>query len=140
MAAREHKAESASHNPRTSEPGPDDFPDRYASMCEGRCLEPAYHHGDCLVFSKSEEPEPGDFVGFWLDQAELAPGETPRRVKRLHKRITDGGEPLIVFEQLNPPIRIRVRASRVLAMHKLIGVASLNSDGTASLHQPHQEG
>lgn len=128
--------------PQTPEPDPDDCPDVYASVARGRCLEPVYRDGTCLVFSKSEKPMPGDFVGIWLRQQAVPPGTPARRVKRLVLALPDialpcrlhpASEivPLVVVEQLNPPKTFAFEIPDVVAVHKVIGTATSNADGTA---------
>jgi hypothetical protein len=126
---------------------PADLPDRYASIATGDCLEPIFSDGACLVFSKSEPVEAGDFVGIWLKPEILKEGELQRRVKRLLFGIWpgmtfpftlsehDGVEPIVVLEMLNPPKMLQVRASHILAMHKVVGEAKTNGDGTAQMIQ-----
>lgn len=123
------------------EPEPDECPGVYASVARGDCLEPVYKDGDCLVFSKSEKPVPGDFIGLWLRRADR-PGTSIRRVKRLVLALppvpipcrldpASEAEPLVVVEQLNPPRTWCIGVSHVLAVHKVIGTATTNGDGTA---------
>ncbi|MEA1015585.1 hypothetical protein [Sphingosinicella sp. LY1275] len=129
---------------------PDDFPNEYASTLTGDCLEPVYREGDCLVFSKTEKPAAGDFVGVWIAPEHVPPGENPRLIKRLGMGVMPGVtfpfkaapssdvEPIVYLDMLNPPRRFRVRASHILAMHKVIGAATDNGDGTARI-QPNEE-
>jgi hypothetical protein len=124
---------------------PEDVPETYASVCRGDCLDPIIKDGACLVFSKTDQPQAGDFVGFWLHPDAVADGELPRRVKRLYMGLPEGwtlplamhpeseAEPLLIFEQVNPPKLLQVRASRVLAMHKVIGEAETQPDGRARM-------
>jgi hypothetical protein len=124
---------------------PERVPEVYASVCKGNCLEPEYCDGACLVFSRIEPPQPGDFVGIWFRREVVPPGEHPRQVKRLvsagwpgmtlpyQVQPGDEVEPLIILEMLNPPKRIMVRASKDLAMHKVIGEAARDGDGNAYL-------
>lgn len=126
-----------------NEPQPDEMPDVYASTWQGDCLEPTFADGACLVFSKLEAPENGDFVGIWLHPDATAPGELLRRVKRLVTGAPPGMsfplafapgstlEPIVQLEQFNPPKLFQVRGSHVLAMHKVIGEAVPLGDGTA---------
>lgn len=144
-------ATKSTDNKSAQEPGPDDCPDIYASLCKGDCLQPVFSDGTCLVFSKLEPPEAGDFVGLWLHPDALAPGEMSRRVKRLYMGLMPGlslpfslrpgdeVEAMIVLEQLNPPRLFHVRASHVLALHKVIGIAATNGDGTATMLELPQE-
>jgi len=127
------------------EVSPEDVPEIYASVCKGDCLEPVIKDGSCLVFSKTQVPSPGDFVGFWLHPDAVDADELPRRVKRLYIGLPDGMtlpyrphlgsecEPAIVLEQLNPPRLYHVRASRILAVHKVIGEAEIDGEGRATL-------
>lgn len=125
-----------------SDPEPDECPDVYASVARGDCLEPVYKDGDCLVFSKSEKPVPGDFIGLWLRPGADALATPVRRVKRLVLALppmpipcrldpASEAEPLVVVEQLNPPRTYCIGISHVLAVHKVIGTARSNGDGTA---------
>ena len=142
--------QSTRHYPNDRHPqelGPDDVPEIYASVCRGDCLSPMFEDGACLVFSKTTAPEPGDFVGFWLHPDAVHDDELPRRVKRLvsglpegsgftlpyHVRPGDEVEPLIILEQLNPPKRYFVKASHVLAIHKVIGEAQADGTGRAAM-------
>lgn len=119
-------------------------PEVYASETKGRCLEPVFSEGDCIVFSSNEPCLPGDFVGFWLHPDIPLPHELPRRIKRLKASLPQDlslpyrsqfeGDlgPLIELEQLNPPRTLKVPASHILAMHKVIGTAETMTDGTAT--------
>lgn len=127
---------------------PADVPDVYASICKGTCLEPDFYDGACLVFSKLEEPEAGDYVGIWLHPDVVDPSELPRRVKRLVCGLMPGitlpyqpqpGDevvPCLVFEEINPPKRYVIDAREIVAMHKMIGVAESMGDGTARMRRP----
>lgn len=127
---------------------PDDLPDTYASICAGDCLAPTYKDGDCLVFSKTAEIKAGDFAGFWLRPGVAAEGENVRRVKRVvslppvsfpyEVRSGDEAVPLVIFEMFNPPRDFLVPAHRILAMHKVVGKAVENGDGTARVLSPEE--
>ena len=119
-----------------------DCPDIYASRASGRCLEPIFEDGVCLVFSKTDEAVPGDFVSVWFDPEQVPEGELPRQVKRLvsiapgvtfpyHPAQGSEVEPLIQIEMLNPPKRWYVRASKIVALHKVIGTAEYTGTGQA---------
>ncbi len=122
-----------------------DMPDVYASVARGHCLEPIFHDGDCLVFSKTEKPESGDYVGLWFDPAIVPDGDPPRQVKRLAMGLMPGlslpwtanpdweVEPAICVEMFSPPRMGHIRASKIVAMHKVIGMGQSNSDGTVRL-------
>ena len=148
------KAVLERHYPNPQHPNevhPDDMPDVYASICKGVCLEPFYRDGACLVFSKSEQIEPGDFVGVLLHPAIVEADGLPRRVKRLVSAgwhgITfpfkphpqDEVEPVVILEQLNPPRIFRIRASHILAMHKVIGEAETMGNGQARFRPAKKE-
>lgn len=139
---------SAKH-PR--EIGPDDCPEVYASICKGNCLEPVFSDGECMVFSKAEPCRAGDYVGIWLHPDIPAADELPRRVKRLRTalplgfalpfRAAPGNEfvPIVELEQFNPPCIYRLPATEILAIHKVIGTAETNGDGTARMALPGRE-
>lgn len=130
---------------RPSEYDPDTFPEEYASICVGDCLEPVFHHGECLAFSKSAGFGPGDFVSVFLERWRDGQVVRYRGVKRLGEcafwpmsfplRLAPGSEvaPLITLEMLNPLSCMMVPATEVVAMHKLIGVARSDGSGKALL-------
>ena len=144
VAATLGRAHSSRAQFTSREPGPDECPAVYASTCKGTCLEPVYHDGVCLVFSKTERAAAGDFVGVWLQSRE---GTIERRVKRLAFGLPDDiefpfklhplseAEPLVILEQLNPALTYCIPATKVIALHKVIGEAESNGDGTARLRQ-----
>jgi len=129
----------------SNEPDPNELPAVYASTCRGECLEPYYHDGDCLVFSKDEPAHAGDFVGVWLRPHAKPEAKPLRWVKRLAMEIMPGTtfpfalspgseiEPLVVLEMLRPERTYQIPARDVLAMHKVVGKAVPHGDGTASL-------
>lgn len=152
MASTKATARSPRHKhyPNAEHPlelDPADVPDVYASLCKGDCMDPVYPDGVCLVFSKLEPPKNGDFVGFWLHPNCVDADEPPRRVKRLYMGLPpeftlpwvpnpgDEAEPMLVFEQLNPPKLLSVRASKILAMHKVVGTAIVGDDGMATVNR-----
>lgn len=122
-----------------------DIPDVYAVKASGDCLKPLFPHGTTFVFSKLGRPQAGDYVGIWFDPDTVPDGEMPRQVKRLAFDLPeelhfpykvpaiDGVDPMVVFDMLNPPRRLQARASRIIAMHKVIGTAVSNGDGTARM-------
>ena len=141
------------HYPNADHPlefDPSDVPDVYASVGKGNCLAPVYPEDTCFVFSKLEPCKAGDFVGFWLHPDCVGADETPRRVKRLYMGLGPGFslpwvpntgdeiEPLIVLETLNPAKLLYVRASKILAMHKVVGTATIGEDGWATPHRSSQ--
>ncbi|HVI05891.1 MAG TPA: hypothetical protein VM711_07350 [Sphingomicrobium sp.] len=148
MAAKTLGRAPSKHYPNAShpnEPDPDGVADVYASICKGDCLSPMFEDGACLVFSKVHAIRPGDFVGFWLHPDAVAPGELVRRVKRLISGLPEGMalpyqpnagdevEPIFILEQLNPFKRYYVRASKILAMHRLVGEAEEDGTGRARI-------
>lgn len=132
----------SAHHPKEIDPS--DYPEVYASTLTGTCLEPKFHNGDCLVFSKVETCRAGDFVGVWLRPDIATLEDSPRRVKRLwmglppdftfpfHPAPSNEAMPLVMLEQLNPPRRYCIPATDIIAIHKVIGTATMNGDGTAS--------
>lgn len=122
---------------------PSTFPDLYASGCVGTCLEPVFKDGVCLVFSKTEEPKAGDFVGMFFKPGAVPTSGPNRWVKRLAMNMMPGLtfpyvaapgreiEPLVIVEMLNPPRRFAFRASQILAIHKVVGEAEPGGNGMA---------
>lgn len=120
----------------------DQIPDRYAMIGKGRCMEPLYMDGACLVFDKHEQPEGGDTVIVWFRPEHTPSGESQCMFKRLVGGLPpvafpfnlserSNCEPLITVEMINPPRLFRIPASRLLAVHKCTGIADTNGDGTA---------
>ena len=144
VGTRPRSSKSYPTDGHPDEVDPQDCPELYASVCRGDCLNPAFTDGDCLVFSTTASVEPGDYVGFWLDPTRVEPGELPRRVKRL-RSIMPGQTfpyrlgaacaviPIVELEQFNPPRLYRVPADHILAMHKVIGKAVPNTNGTEAV-------
>ena len=121
---------------------PNELPDRYAMIGTGRCMEPYVMDGTCCVFDKREKPTHGDTIIVWFRPEHVPPGESQCLLKRLVGGLppirfpfdmTEGSncEPLVTVEMINPPRLFRIPASRVLAVHKCIGNAESNEDGTA---------
>lgn len=128
---------------------PDETPEMYASVCRGKCLEPVYFDGACLVFSKSAPVKAGDFVGVWFKPGVMPADEPQRWVKRLAMGLLPGMtfpytgvgpcEPIIMVEMLNPPKRFAFPASQILAIHKVVGVATPDGNGMARMEPPASE-
>jgi hypothetical protein len=122
----------------------DQLPHRYAMIGKGTCMEPLFMDGACLVFDKQAAPEGGDTVIVWFRPERTPEGEPQCMFKRLMGGLppiafpfdlspTSNCEPLVMVEMINPPRRFRIPASHVLAVHKCIGEADTNGDGTARL-------
>ena len=145
MAKSEQPERHYPNDKHPNEVDPADCPEVYASIAHGDCLAPVFDDGECFVFSKSEAPCAGDYVGIWLRPDIPHADELPRRVKRLPMGLPPGWTlplnmapgselmPLIELEQFNPPRVLRVPADHILAMHKIIGTAVTNGDGTAHM-------
>ncbi len=121
---------------------PATLPERYAAEGRGRCMEPVIQDGTCLVFDREGEANAGDIVGLWLRPEAVPAGQPQQMVKRLVMglppirlpfRPGPGNEcvPIIVVEQLNPPLTYRFRATDVIAVHRCIGSAEPAADGVA---------
>ena len=117
-----------------------DVPETYVSVAKGDCLEPAFHDGDYLVFSKTALLHKGDYVGIWFAPDIVPDCETPRQIKRLAMEpmstltlpwsatSDDELEPHVHLEMFNPPRKLKVPASRLVAMHKVVGIAEPTLD------------
>lgn len=123
----------------------DQMADRYAMIGKGTCMEPLFRDGACLVFDKNQTPEDGDTVIVWFRAERVKPRQPQCVFKRLVGGLPPFGfpfsvsrdsdcEPLVIVEMINPPRRFRIPASHILAVHKCIGVAESNGDGTARYH------
>lgn len=117
---------------------PDDMPDLHALHGYGTCMEPEIEDGAVLVCDKRETPMPGDIVSLIFTQEAAARWGLPGMVKRLALAlppmdIPEGSEVTgaIVVDQINPPRRLVIPATDVLAVHKCVGTAESNGDGTA---------
>lgn len=113
---------------------PDQWPDLFASTAFGTCLEPVFRDGACLAFQKSAPVAPGDFVGIVFKPEFVPPGRPQAIVKRLVFGLGGlslpletgwgrGLTPMLIVEQLNPPRQFSIPATRLLAVHKVIGEA-----------------
>lgn len=146
--ASAERPSAARHYPNPKHPNevdPEDCPEVYASVAKGDCLAPIFNDGECFVFSKTEQPETGDYVGIWLHPDVPHADELPRRVKRLRMGLPSciklpfrpgpGNEamPFVELEQFNPPRLLRVRAEHIIAMHKVIGTGITDGEGRARL-------
>lgn len=108
---------------------PNDFPDEYAMVCQGTCLEPEVPDGTCLMFDKREPVCAGDLVVLYFRPELVAPGQHQGIVKRLvldvppWVRFPYGDHPdsnvqaLITAEQTNPHRRYAIKAASLLAIH-----------------------
>lgn len=62
---------------------PRDFPDLYCMTAEGACLDPQIMDGSKLMFSRTEQYKPGDFVAIFKRPEFVAPGEHQVVIKKL---------------------------------------------------------
>ena len=114
---------------------PERLPDRYAMICQGKCLEPLYMDGSVLVFDKQQPLHTGDFVLLFRRPELVKPGdcqgivkrlasELPERVKFPHKEHPESTAlAVLLVEQLNPRRQFVVRCGELLAVHKCLGLA-----------------
>jgi hypothetical protein len=116
---------------------PADLPDRYAVTCRGTCMVPLLPDGATLVFDRHVEPSIGDTVAVLLRREFRDATARDGLVKRLLELPGDNRVEW-VFDQLNPPLRYRIPAAHVAAIHVCIGVAESN-DGAMSAFRVAQE-
>lgn len=105
-------------------------------ICDGKCLEPTYCHGDQLIFSKTEPYRPGDVVALLRRPEFIRPGDNQFYVKELlmaplgywdeplprSLRPQTTLNPLVMVRMWNPMRVITFRAEELYAVHKLVGV------------------
>lgn len=119
---------------------PADMPDLYALTGKGTCMEPLFYDGDTLVGDKRDAPKPGDTVLVFFHRDVALRYGMPGWVKRLvHVWPVAGEDDLITLEQINPPKRYVVPASHIVAMHKCVGKATSQGDGTALYRLPQRK-
>lgn len=118
---------------------PADMPDRYALTGIGTCMAPFINNGDCIAFDKRLSVEPGDLVGVIFTQRAGRRRRLPGLVKRFVSAPPEGFDGAIVLEQMNPPQRITVPSTEVLAIHKMIGIAERQADGRTTVRLPKLE-
>lgn len=89
----------------------------YAAYVDGSSMEPRYFPGEVIYVHPGKPVTTGAFV---LVQVKAEEEGTPRAfIRRLVKR--SAGK--LTFAQFSPPKEFDVRASDVLAMHKIVGSA-----------------
>jgi len=90
----------------------------YAVYVEGSGMEPRYYAGEVIYVHPGKPVTPGAFVLVQVKQE--TEDATPRAfIRRLVKR--SSGK--MTVAQLNPPKEVEIKASDVLAMHKIVGSA-----------------
>lgn len=119
---------------------PDDMPDIHALHGYGDCMEPLICDGAILAFDRRETPQPGDIVSVIFTEEAAERWKLPGLVKRLAMALPPvklGGKAagdvisLVVVDQLNPPRRYCIPTTDILAVHKYVGTAECNGNGTA---------
>lgn len=118
---------------------PADMPDRYALAGVGTCMAPLVNDGDCLAFDKRLPVEPGDLVGVIFTQRAGMQRRLPGLLKRLVSAPPEGFDGPIILEQMNPPRRLAIASTDVLAIHKMIGIAQTHPDGRTTVRLAKQE-
>jgi hypothetical protein len=116
---------------------PDDMPDMYALTGVGTCMEPVIPDRSCCVFDKREAPQPGDLVGLIFTEEAAQRRGVPGMIKRLVSGSADDG--LIVVEQIQFNRSYRLPSDDVLAVHKFVGIAQSQGNGTAAFMLPTKE-
>lgn len=116
---------------------PDEMPRLYALICDGRDMEPAFKHGQTLLFARMEAWSPGDFVAVFRKPTIVPQGESHIMLKRLVSSPPPGffmqatrkkwGKPVgtshtkVILRQLNPDRSHILKADDVLGIHKCLG-------------------
>lgn len=106
----------------------------WSKEVKGDCMEPAFVEGDMAVFDREAAIKAGDYVCLFFHPKHVTPGHPNYRLKRVVEVAPsfvsypyDGPQtqewPVIVTECLNPPERVDVPCSCLLAVHKCLGRA-----------------
>jgi hypothetical protein len=119
------------------------LPALYAMQCIGRCMEPEVAHGSTLVFDKWAPCRPGDIVVVirsaeatrWPDDS--VPGLVKRLIHPLPDQWDTDSEilPVLTVEMLNPRRRLHIDAASVAAVHRCLGPAVRQPDGSMGVAQ-----
>jgi len=100
----------------------------YGVRVDGDCLFPFFAHGDLLLCDPDADIQANDFVCVWWKDGTTQPISKRLLMAPPPKRFLGlGGDAvfLLFLEQMNPPRTYQVEASRVSAVHKIIGKADL---------------
>ncbi|HEV7787118.1 MAG TPA: S24 family peptidase [Thermoanaerobaculia bacterium] len=120
---------------------PEDLPVVYGLILQGDSLEPDLMDGTCIVFSKTAQPERGDFVVAYFREGAEAPAACSKGVFRLGLALMPGltfpfegapsseVHPAVILETLNPRRAKDFRAGDILALHPAIGTAQPDGSG-----------
>jgi hypothetical protein len=99
----------------------------YALIVKGSCLA-SVPDGTTIAVARDERPEAGDYVVLWFRSGRMPivkrlTLKVPHMVKAFPYTFPPGSEamPAIVFEQQNPPLCYSIEATRLAALHKVIG-------------------
>jgi len=119
--------------------GDGDFPDVYAMVASGDCMEPTIRNADPLIVSSIWTPEAGDTVVVHLLPEFVRPGEGQVIVKRLKAGLHGARFPAdqtesdcpspVVLEQTNPTRTLHIAHDRIAAIHKVLGLGVLMRNG-----------
>lgn len=116
---------------------PHDLPSRYASTGVGDCMVPLLRADATLAFDKDAPVTPGDLVGLWFTPEAAERIGIDGWVKRLASPLPPAGHVgLIEVEMLNPPRRMQLRSTDVVAVHKCIGEAQATGPDMARIASP----
>jgi hypothetical protein len=111
------------------------LPEDYAMIVDGDCLDPEIGHGAKLHINKSAPYKVGDFVAIWFRPECCKPGGLQCLVKRMAMSIFPGLKfpyvmspgsnvvPIFVAEMLKPPQTFYYPADKIIAVHKVMGLA-----------------
>jgi hypothetical protein len=112
---------------------PEEFPEQYAMICEGTCLEPEVMDGAKLLFSRDQQYHSGDLVCLHFRPEIVKPGDHQVLVKKLvfappHAFWRDPScnarsniAPTVIVEMLNPRKMLYIRPDALLGIHRCLG-------------------
>ena len=116
------------------------IPPLYAMKLHGGCLAPDLTDGAEVQFSRDEPIAVGDLCCFVLRPELVSPGGVQCMIKRLSMGLPpyvtlpwtehpkSDVHALVMAEQLNPRRQFMIKADRLLAIHKFVGVQGSGRD------------
>jgi hypothetical protein len=108
----------------------------------GDCLEPVLPDGATIMLRKSDPASAGDIVCVYFHPRLVKPGDAPAFLKRMVLGLPKGLKlpfvkhpesectPVLIVEQLNPPITYTIDFADVIAIHKAVAWGPAAKIGT----------
>lgn len=124
LPAPSRRKPNAKPTPSLVYQSPDSLPDRYTARVFGDCMDPVYPEGSIILIDKTLPCRAGDDVAIFLTKNGKAPYDAA--VKRLVMKTGPKSNiaPTVLVEMLNPPTMIQYRPENIVAIHRVVGLAS----------------